>query len=121
MTFFDPGTRRVLVKYLAGAWHRLQTEPVDALLIGSRGGRASYHDLRKLVAERAREAGIRKHLTPHGLRHTFCTLLLAHGCGLKQIAELVGHSSLGTTAKYPRVEISELSRVYRAAHPRSSS
>jgi integrase/recombinase XerC len=63
-----------------------------------------------------RQLGVK--LTPHCLRHTFCTLLLKHGANLKVIAELAGHARLSTTARYTRVDIRELARIYRIAHPR---
>jgi len=119
LTFHDSYTRSLLAKYLAGPWHRLQKKATEALIIGGSGWRISCNNARAIVTRRAKAAGIRKNVTPHGLRHTFCTQLLIHGCGLKQIAELAGHASLGTTAKYTRLDIRELSRVYHSAHPRS--
>lgn len=121
LTFCDEGTRELLTGYLAQAWHRLIEEDTQALILGNGGGRLHYHELRAAVKKMARAAGIRKHITPHSLRHTFCTLLLTHGCNLKVIAELAGHASLGTTARYTRVDIRELAEVYHHAHPRSSS
>ena len=73
--------------------------------------------LRAIVKRSLRRAGITKAITPHSLRHSFCTNLLRAGLNLKAIAELAGHVSLETTAKYTRVEISDLSAAYRAAHP----
>jgi site-specific recombinase XerD len=78
------------------------------------------HDslLNDLVQAAARKAGIEKHATCHTLRHSVATHLLKGGADIRHIQALLGHSSLAATERYTHVEISDLSRVLRRAHPR---
>jgi integrase/recombinase XerD len=88
------------------------------LFLARRGGRVHGALLNEIVQAAARRAVIEKHVTCHTLRHSVATHLLKGGADIRHIQALLGHSSLATTERYTHVEISDLSRVLRRAHPR---
>ena len=91
----------------------------DPLFVGVRGGPLSPRII-QLVMERLRGAlNLPETATPHALRHSFATHLLARGGDLRAIQELLGHASLSTTQVYTGVDAERLAEVYRSAHPRA--
>lgn len=91
----------------------------EALFL-SRGGRALDRiQLWRLVKRYARRAGIDDKISPHSLRHSFATHLLAGGADLRQVQEMLGHASIQTTQIYTHVEHSRLKKVHQQFHPRA--
>ena len=75
--------------------------------------------MRILIHRASEDAGIKKNVTPHGIRHTFSTHLLAGGMDLRYIQQLLGHEEISTTLVYTRIQNEDLFKVYRETHPRA--
>jgi len=89
------------------------------LFVGARGGPLNPDLVRRAVAAARRRLGLPETLTPHALRHSFATHLLARGADLRSLQELLGHASLSSTQIYTAVDAARLLDVYRHAHPRA--
>ena len=96
---------------------RLHDEP--HVFVNLRGGGLSRQGLYKIVQRHARSAGLDQQMSPHTLRHTFATHLLAGGCDLRSLQEMLGHADIGTTQMYTHLSAERLRDVYFDAHPRA--
>ena len=111
-----PVTQRAIDRYIALCPYPLASD--GPLFLGAKGGPLSPR-LIQLAMQRMRdEMSLPLTATPHALRHSFATHLLASGADLRQIQELLGHASLSTTQVYTEVDRDRLLAVYDAAHPR---
>lgn len=88
-----------------------------AAFLGRRGKRLDRRQAARILEERATEAGIPQHISPHDLRHSFATHLLEGGADLRAVQELLGHSRISTTQRYTHLNLDALTRIYDAAHP----
>jgi integrase/recombinase XerC len=93
--------------------------PDEPLFRGARGGPLSPRIIQLTVARLRGALGLADSATPHALRHSFATHLLARGGDLRAIQELLGHASLSTTQVYTAVDAEHLLDVYTSTHPRS--
>jgi len=89
------------------------------LFVNFRGGPLSRQGLYKIVQRHAREAGLSGRMSPHTLRHSFATHLLAGGCDLRAVQEMLGHADIATTQMYTHLSGERLKEVYYEAHPRA--
>jgi integrase/recombinase XerD len=90
-----------------------------ALFLNRRGGRLTRQSCARLLASHADRAGIDRHVTLHGLRHSFATHLLEGGADVRVVQELLGHASVATTQVYTLVTKEHLREVYYTSHPRA--
>lgn len=93
-------------------------EPNRPLFLGQRGKRLNQGVAQKAMRDLRKAFGLPENATPHALRHSFATHLLQNGANLREIQEMLGHASLSTTQRYTDVNIEELLKVYKNAHPR---
>ena len=90
----------------------------DALFLSRRGRAMSAREAQALMQRLRSRLGLSQRATPHALRHSFATHLLAHGADLRAVQELLGHASLSTTQTYTEIDAKKMMDVYSAAHPR---
>jgi integrase/recombinase XerD len=95
----------------------LRDEP--HVFVNQRGAGLSRQGLYKIVQRHAKSAGLEDRMSPHTLRHTFATHLLAGGCDLRSLQEMLGHADIGTTQIYTHLSAGRLREVYFEAHPRA--
>ncbi len=112
-----------IVREAVAAWlaRHPDRQPGSPLFVGVRGGRLDPAVAQRTMRQFRRTRGLPEHATPHALRHSFATHLLAAGGDLRSIQELLGHASLSTTQRYTEVETHQLLEVWSRAHPRSGS
>ncbi len=112
-----PAIREAIDAYRGQCPYPLQGDV--PLFVGARGGPLNGDLVRRAVAAARRRLGLPDTLTPHALRHSFATHLLARGADLRALQELLGHASLSSTQIYTAVDAARLLDVYRHAHPRA--
>jgi integrase/recombinase XerD len=88
--------------------------------VNFRGGPLTRQGLYKVIGRHARSAGLADKMSPHTLRHTFATHLLAGGCDLRSVQEMLGHADVSTTQLYTHLSSERLKDVYFRAHPRAT-
>lgn len=93
--------------------------PTDPLFVGTKGGKLNARLIQRALETLRGQLGLPETATPHALRHSFATHLLAGGGDLRAIQELLGHASLSTTQRYTEIDAAQLMSVYQAAHPRA--
>jgi integrase/recombinase XerC len=120
--FFSDEAREGLFAYLPARNEKLKRDhPTDRLFISLRGRPLSVPGVRWIIAQYSRQfdqnTGLGKNIHPHSLRHSFATHLVNAGCDVRVVQELLGHSSISTTARYAHVNMEHLKEVYDKSHP----
>jgi integrase/recombinase XerD len=89
------------------------------LFVNRRGAGLTRQGVYKIIQGHARSAGLERRMSPHTLRHSFATHLLAGGCDLRSLQEMLGHADLATTQVYTQLSAERLKDAYFSAHPRA--
>ena len=112
-----PAVKEAITAYVALCPYSLAGD--TRLFVGAKGGPLNPDLVRRAVRAARHRLGLPDSLTPHALRHSFATHLLARGVDLRSLQELLGHASLSSTQIYTEVDAARLLDVYRHAHPRA--
>ena len=108
--------------YLEGGRPELvHGRPERQLFVNFRGSMLTRQGLYKIVQRHAAQAGLEGRMSPHTLRHTFATHLLAGGCDLRSVQEMLGHADVATTQLYTHLSSERLKDIYFKAHPRATA
>jgi integrase/recombinase XerD len=114
--------KAAVTEYLEHERPLLAARATDApawLLLSRRGRRLRRERIWELIKEYAARAGAPRSVSPHTLRHSFATHLLAGGADLRQVQEMLGHASIATTQIYTHVDLTRLKAVHKRFHPRA--
>lgn len=114
-----PVVEKALDEYLAQCPFPFEKD--TPLFLGSRGGRLNQGVAQRQMRHLRRAMGLPESATPHALRHSFATHLMANGANLRVIQELLGHASVSTTQRYTDFDDAQLMRIYMQSHPRARS
>ena len=109
----------LLNSYLDDGYIKLNKKNSDYLFLNNNGSSLTAGGVEYIINKVVKMSGIKSHVSPHTLRHTFATHMLNEGADLKSVQELLGHSDLKTTGIYTHVSNEHLRKVYLSAHPRA--
>lgn len=119
IVLFGSRCYELLNKYLNSFYRKYNINNNDYLLLGVKGNKINDREVRKIVDEAVKKAGVKLNISPHVLRHTFATHMLNEGADLKSVQQLLGHESLSTTTIYTHISNERLRNVYLHSHPRA--
>ena len=114
IVLFGDKSLELLNKYLAE-----KESDSKYLILNNRGAKITERGIRLILDKNVKKSGIKSHVTPHTMRHTFATHMLNEGANLLTVQELLGHENLATTQVYTHVSNERLRNVYLNAHPRA--
>lgn len=119
IVLFGSRCYQLINDYLDSFYRKYNINNSEYLLLGVKGNKINDREVRKIVDEAVKRAGVKLNISPHVLRHTFATHMLNEGADLKSVQQLLGHESLSTTTIYTHISNERLRSVYLHSHPRA--
>lgn len=121
--FFSEEAKNAILEYLPARSSRLKIagkkDEKGELFINRKGRPISIPGVRWIISRYAERSGFGKNIHPHSLRHSFATHLVNSGCDVRVVQEMLGHSNISTTQRYTHVNLENMKKVYKKAHPHS--
>ena len=119
VVYFGTRCNDLLSLYLKDSYNKLNVNNLDYLILSKTGKKINDREIRKIVDDASKIAGLDIKISPHVLRHTFATHMLNYGADLRSVQELLGHENLSTTQIYTHLTNEKIRNVYLNAHPRA--
>lgn len=119
IVFYGSFCEDALNLFLSNGRKKLIKGDTEYLFLNKNGTKLSTRYIGKMLNDSIEKCEIEYHISPHTLRHTFATDMLNSGADLMSVKELLGHSSINTTAIYTHISNQQIKKVYELAHPRS--
>jgi len=116
---FGDTARDAIVRYMERGRPDLDRHSEPHLFLSRLGRPMTRQSFWMKITRYAREAGIRSHISPHVLRHSFATHLLENGADLRSVQMMLGHADISTTQIYTHVSRARLQKLYESFHPRA--
>ncbi len=116
--FGEPAKESINEYLEKGRPHILKGKRSNVMFITNRGKGMTRLRFWQIIKERSRATGIKKEISPHMLRHSFATHLLAHGADLRAVQMMLGHSDITTTQIYTHIDQDRLKNIHKKFHPR---
>ena len=121
IVLFGSRCEEILNNYLNNYRYQLVSDKTDDdyLILSKTGKKINQREIRYIIDDIVNKTGLKIHISPHVLRHTFATDLLNNGADLRSVQQLLGHESLSTTTIYTHISNERLRNVYLHTHPRA--
>lgn len=119
IVYFGTRCLNLINDYLKKSYNKLNRKDSEYLFLSKTGKKINDREIRTIVDDAAKIAGIEIKISPHVLRHTFATHMLTTGADLRSVQELLGHENLSTTQIYTHLTNEKIRNIYLNAHPRA--
>ncbi len=121
--YFEKDAQDAISIYLSDRKKRFKKDGIEDnspyLFVNQKGGHLTAGGVRYILGKYTGKDGLNRHISPHALRHTFATIMLAGGADIRVVQKFLGHSSISTTQRYTHLTTRQLIDIYKRCHPHS--